>query len=225
MAAQTFAALFLAHVVADYLLQTKWLVINKSRPLALGLHIALVYFAMVAVTFSFSPWFILLALLHLSIDALKTFYMRGGLPGYLADQLLHILSVIAIAVLVPGIWAASPLSEIRLLPMIYLAVGGVIYAVRGGQFAVETVIAPVGSSSDHGVVLGWVERAGLCAVALVGWLPLALIVLGLKLAYVVPVLRARAEAGRRRLVAGTAVSLAWGAGTALPMALLLPFMA
>ncbi len=133
MAAYTFAALFLAHVIADYLVQTTWMVVNKRRVIATATHIGLVLGTLCAMTLSFSVWFIALALLHLFIDIAKTYAMKAGPGAYVADQVLHVASIAAIALLAPQIWADSPLREVDGLPLYDMLVAGVVFAARGGQ--------------------------------------------------------------------------------------------
>lgn len=221
MFVQSFAALFLAHVIADYLLQTTWLVTNKRKPQALGLHIGTVFVTMMLTTLSFSPWFVVLALAHLCIDILKTFILRDGLMSYVADQLLHVLSITAIAAVAPGIWAGSPLSGVEMLPAIYLMAAGLIFAARGGQFAVLIFLGNTGKATVSGGYLGWGERVVLCLAAVFAGVWAALAVIVLKLLSLVPQLRTRAPANRVRLIWGAGLSLAWGTATAIPLALMM----
>ncbi|MBY6200033.1 DUF3307 domain-containing protein [Maritalea mobilis] len=222
MATQTFAALFLAHVIADYLAQTTWLVENKRRPLALGTHITLVFLAMLLTTWTFSPWFLALTGAHLLIDLLKTFGLPKGLPAYIADQVLHLTSIVGVTLLAPGLWAESPLSNTSTLPIIYLVLAGIIFAARGGQYAVLTLVARKAPPSHEGILLGWMERAAFCVVLLMGLPVLVLPVIGIKLIYAWRSWAERNSEARRRLVLGTLVSFAWGLGTAIPLAMFAP---
>lgn len=215
MAVSSFAALFLAHGIADYLLQTKWLVTNKRRPIALGTHIALVFAAMLLTTLSFSPWFLALAFAHFCIDALKTYILPDGLISYIADQVLHVTSIVVIVGLAPGLWGDSPLADITWLPTVYLMVAGVLFAARGGQFAVLIFIGNKGVATASGGYLGWVERVALCLAAVAAGLWGALAVLALKGVSLVPQLRARGPDNRMRLVWGAGLSMAWGIVTAI----------
>lgn len=228
MAAYTFAALFLAHVIADYVLQTTWMVVNKKKPIALAAHIALVLGTMCATTLTLSPWFLALAVAHLWIDIIKTYAMPAGLGAYVADQLLHVASIGAIALLAPDIWTQSPLEGTENLPLIYMIIGGVLFAARGGQYAVATLVgtrgAAPGQGPVYGVVIGWVERAALCVVLIGGWPVWVAAVIAAKCAYLVMALRSRDKDARFRLLTGTAVSLAWGVAVAVPLAMVMPMM-
>ncbi|OAN84415.1 hypothetical protein A8B78_07120 [Jannaschia sp. EhC01] len=224
MAAYTFAALFLAHVIADYVLQTTWMVVNKKRPIAMAAHIGLVLGTMCATTLTLNPWFLALALLHLWIDIIKTYAMPEGLGAYVADQVLHIASIAGIALLAPQIWPMSPLAEVEALPLYYMIVGGVLFAARGGQYAVAMLMGARGPGSSHGVVLGWAERAALCVVLISGWPIWVAAVIALKGIYMGLSFVGRDEGARTRLFLGSGISLAWGLAVAVPLALVMPMM-
>lgn len=224
MAAYTFAALFLAHVVADYVLQTTWMVVNKKRPIAMAAHITLVLGTMCATTLTLNPWFLALAIAHLWIDIVKTYAMPEGLGAYVADQLLHVASIAGIALLAPQIWTGSPLVDVENLPVYYMILGGVLFAARGGQYAVAMLVGSHGGSSGYGIVLGWVERAALCVVLIGGWHIWVAAVIAVKGLYVGVSYGRRDGGARSRLLLGTGISLAWGLAVAVPLALVMPMM-
>jgi hypothetical protein len=219
LAAESFAALFLAHVIADYLLQSAWLVRNKRRPLALAIHIGLVLATMIAVTGMLSPWFAVLAALHLAIDLTKTFVLPDGIGSYIADQMLHLASIVAIALWVPGLWAQSPWADVAALPQAYLIAGGVLFAARGGQFALDHLLRAEGRGTATGVWIGVMERAFLAGGVLAGALWLSLAVIGLKALYAARLWPEASALTRRRLAIGSAASFAWALATAVPLSL------
>ena len=224
MAAYTFAALFLAHVLADYVLQTTWMVVNKRRAIAMAAHIGLVLGTMCLTTLTFNPWFLGLALAHLWIDVVKTYAMPEGLFAYVVDQLLHIASIVGLALLAPGIWAASPLAEVDNLPLYFMIVAGVLFAARGGQYAVATLLSRQGLGKSNGVLLGWFERAALCVVLIGGWPVFAGAVLAAKALYMGARMPGRDATARSRLILGSGISLGWGLAVAIPLALVMPMM-
>ncbi|WP_224815097.1 DUF3307 domain-containing protein [Hasllibacter sp. MH4015] len=224
MAAYTFSALFLAHVIADYVLQTTWMVVNKKRAIAMAAHIGLVLGTMCLTTLSFHPGFIALALAHLWIDIVKTYAMPEGLGAYVADQLLHIASIAGVALFFPMIWAMSPLADVENLPLYYMIAAGVLFAARGGQYAVATIVARQGLGKSDGVVVGWAERAALCVVLIGGFPILSAAVVAAKGLYLAVRAPGREDLGRKRLILGTIVSLLWGFGVAIPLALVMPMM-
>lgn len=222
MAAYTFAALFFAHVIADYVLQTTWMVVNKRRPIAMAAHITLVLGTMCAATLTLNPWFLGLTIAHLWIDIVKTYAMPEGLGAYVADQVLHVASIAGIALLAPQIWTESPLVGVEGLPVYFMIIGGVLFAARGGQYAVAMLVS--GRGSGYGVVLGWIERAALCVVLIGGWPIWVAAVIALKGVYMGLSLSGRDGDSRSRLWLGSGISLAWGLAVAVPLALVMPMM-
>ncbi len=222
MAISTFAALFLAHVIADYLLQTGWMVANKRRALSIGLHIGAVFVMMPLATLSFSPWFVALAAMHLAIDLTKTHVLRGGLVAYVADQALHLASILLVVWLAPGLWAVSSLAEVDWLPRFYLILAVLLFSARGGQYAVATLFCIDPEADSRGVRIGWVERSALAALVAVGapWPMLA--VVAAKAGHVAFGLPRRDARGRSRLIRGSALSMAWGLACALALWAVLP---
>ncbi|PWK62753.1 DUF3307 domain-containing protein [Roseicyclus mahoneyensis] len=222
MAASTFAALYLAHVIADYLLQTRWMVENKDRPAAIGLHIGVVLAMMPVVTLQLSWWFLALALAHLAIDLTKTHVLGGGLGAYVVDQMLHIVSILGVVALAPSLWAESPLSGIDWLARFYLILAVFLFAARGGQYAVAIALSTDPEADGRGVRLGWAERTALSALVAAG-LPWAMpFILAVKAAQVARERPRRDGRGRARLIRGSALSMGWGLACAGGLWAILP---
>lgn len=222
MAASTFAALYLAHVIADYLLQTRWMVENKDRAPAIGLHIGVVLAMMPVVTLHLSWWFVALALAHLVIDLTKTHVLGGGLLAYFADQALHIVSILGVVALTPGLWAESPLSNIDWLARFYLILAVFVFAARGGQYAVAIWLATDPEADGRGVRIGWAERTAL-SVAVAAGVPWAMpAVLAAKAAQVAVAWPGRDARGQRRLLQGACLSMSWGLACAATLWAILP---
>ncbi len=100
-----FLALWAGHMVGDFALQTGRIAeMKRVGWLGLGLHIGMVTIATFLFTFSYPFWpFIVLivAVLHLLIDAVRTFIIRdlrrGHLLYFLADQSAHMLVLAGVA--------------------------------------------------------------------------------------------------------------------------------
>ncbi|UJQ95745.1 DUF3307 domain-containing protein [Mariluticola halotolerans] len=149
---ETAIALYAAHLLADFVLQTDRMVANKHRPLVLALHIIIVVATTALVTGTLDPLpLLLIGGLHLLIDGWKLIWGKA-LSGFLLDQAAHFLSVIAIAGLFPllfagGFWSALPgwLSVSGLTPLHYLQfltlISGLIVTLRMGGFAIDLFIA------------------------------------------------------------------------------------
>lgn len=168
---ETFIALLFAHTLADFVFQTSWMVVNKRNPVALGLHMAIVYATAIAATGSAHPALLALALIHIGIDTGKlilasVWKASGGLAPFLIDQALHLISLIALTLWLPDLWAqgfwapgaivtgedggllgsglwsseiALPVSQ---LPALMTLMTGLILATRAGGFAVGLLMEP-----------------------------------------------------------------------------------
>lgn len=168
---ETFIALLFAHTLADFVFQTNWMVANKRNPLALGLHLVIVYTATVAATGSFHLALLVLALAHIAIDVGKlvltsVWKTSGGLAPFLIDQALHLVTLIALALWLPdlwaqglwapgsivtgdnggilgtGLWSDEAALPISQLPALMIVLTGFILATRAGGFAVGLLMQP-----------------------------------------------------------------------------------
>ncbi|MDJ0822832.1 MAG: DUF3307 domain-containing protein, partial [Paracoccaceae bacterium] len=105
----TFAALLLAHMLADFLFQPSWMVARKRNPLILLLHGALVFVFSTAALGGVWQIALLVAALHLVIDAVKVWALpravSKGLAAFLTDQTLHLATLAFVAIWWPGTFA------------------------------------------------------------------------------------------------------------------------
>lgn len=174
---QTFAAVLLAHAVADFLLQSRWMVDNKRRPGAMLAHGAVVFATSLAALGGGALAALTVTGAHLVIDAVKAHLGTRRLSHFLADQSAHALTLIATAAVWPGafasgLWAAAgPLPE----PVAAEVPAAMILATRMGRFLVEQLMAPLLSDLDEteglpngGAVIGLLERALTFALVLAG---------------------------------------------------------
>ena len=165
---ETFAALLFAHVLADFVLQTAWMVAQKRKALAMGAHLAVVLATLIATTGSLHPVLLIVALAHLGIDLVKTFALPRGLGSFMADQGAHLLTLVLAAWAVPGLWTASPFAGLLpQLPALMGLLSGALLATRAGGFAVDLLMAPWAEQmrghasqglTDGGRFIGWLER-------------------------------------------------------------------
>lgn len=178
---ETFTALLFAHVLADFVFQSKWMVANKRNLGVLLLHVALVLlFSQLATGQVAAPALLVLALLHLLIDSVKTYAARPGLTAYLTDQVAHILSLILIAHLVPGLWSNGLLGLIHEeLPAAMALISGLILATVAGNYAIdflmqshsagtETSDTPSDGLPKGGKTIGLLERGLIFVLILSG---------------------------------------------------------
>ncbi|MEO8243951.1 MAG: DUF3307 domain-containing protein [bacterium] len=151
---ETFAALLFAHTVADFLVQTNWMVTQKRRPVAMAAHLGLVLVMAVLATGSLGGAVWLVAVLHLGIDFTKTFVGQKGIAPFLLDQAAHLVSLLIVAWLFPTTWAGGLWASHDLLPPLMVLAAGLILATRAGGFAVGLLMEQWASASPRGLAGG-----------------------------------------------------------------------
>ncbi len=174
---ETLAALLLAHVLADFVFQTNWMVRNKLRPEGLALHGLVVLVAAVVVTGNVSPSLLWLTAVHIAIDALKA-RARPGLGPFLIDQAAHLASLVALALWQPNLWSGGLWADFTPLPALMLLFAGAILATRAGGYAIGLLMQPFAdklpaeisaeSLPGAGRVIGQLERGLIFALILLG---------------------------------------------------------
>lgn len=170
---ETFAALLLAHALADFVLQTRWVAASKANPLAMLIHTGTVLMAAVLVTGSVHPIHIGLAAVHMAIDlgkllAARALPKRHALVLFLTDQALHLASLMVIARMAPdvwssGLWSSGLFAASGQLPALMTLASGLIIATRAGGFAITILMEPWSDASPHGLpnggrAIGHLER-------------------------------------------------------------------
>jgi hypothetical protein len=184
---ETLSALFFAHVLADFVFQTNKMVATKDRPSTLLLHTLAVYLCAAVALGSWHWVLLVLAGVHLAIDALKVAVVKPDstdIKPYLLDQAAHLLSITALAGFAPQLWAlgvwANPAAQGGLLdlsawaPEAMLLTAGAIYTTRAGGFAVGklmspfTMGAPEASLPKGGNMIGVLERGLIYLMFLAG---------------------------------------------------------
>ncbi len=173
---QTFAALLFAHVLADFLLQNNWLVAHKRKPQVLLLHGLIVLVTLQLAIGSVTAWQVLvLAAIHVGIDAIKTFGFRGTtLWPFLGDQGAHVVTLGITATLFPALWQDGIWANITWLPSVMVIFAGLILATRAGAFAIGLLMAPWANADlppgleNGGTLIGVLERGLIFVLLLVG---------------------------------------------------------
>ena len=190
---RTLLAIYLGHLAADFVFQTRRLVDAKLRGRASAylLHGLIHYLSVILLVGFFIPGSIValpthlviaaLALIHLLIDSAKVQLaakrvIRGGAGSYVADQIVHFMTVVLAAwLLTPGMSftaLAAPLQASRSLGNKFLAVP-VIYlgVIFGGGYLIRFLIGSLTESvkeegiekigeqlQNAGMYIGWLER-------------------------------------------------------------------
>ncbi|MCF6271816.1 MAG: DUF3307 domain-containing protein [Rhodobacteraceae bacterium] len=180
---ETLIALLFAHILADFLLQTGWMVAHKRNPLVLLGHIGIVAVLSYAALGFAGHWVVLaLAASHLFFDALKVYWPASGWRSFLLDQALHGAAILVVATQFPalfslGIWqdygmlgsppawlARIPDGWVAALPLLMLLSGGLVLATRGGGFFIGLFMKPLAPKAPEGLpragaIIGNLERA------------------------------------------------------------------
>jgi hypothetical protein len=181
---ETFTALLTGHLLADFLLQTDWLIARKRKWPFLLLHVAIVS---VATAVTIGAWTLaageviaLVTVTHLVLDYLKIRLLGDTLTTFLADQAGHLLVLICATLLVPdlarsGVWGLlSGTAQAWLYAgmtavcgaIIAVPMGGIVIKKLVGNLApsfVSTGLAPSASVGQTGMAqggtyIGWLER-------------------------------------------------------------------
>lgn len=174
---ETFAALLLAHVLADFAFQNNWMARNKQHPKALAAHGAVVLTTAILATGALDWGLLWLAAIHVAVDAVKA-RMKPRLAAFLIDQAVHLATIAALAVWRPDLWSTGLWGDLTPLPALMLALAGAIIATRAGGFAIGLMMAPFAANLPDkiteeslpgaGRVIGHLERGLIFALVLLG---------------------------------------------------------
>lgn len=195
------ALLVLGHVLADFALQSDWMVEGKPAPGPLVAHglVVLATHALVLAPMltSWTAAIVLgVALAHVLVDALKAHRQRGepSLGLFLGDQAVHGLVLLVAWALIPAsAWTTSPvvlaLDGLPFQAWTTLTTGAVyvsafVFAHHGGNAIVRGTLPPRPESEDDdadelaaGRVIGTLERVLVLVLVLAGqWSAIALVV-------------------------------------------------
>ncbi len=173
---ETFAALLFAHVIADFVLQTGYIALNKRRGSVLLLHAAIVLLTAQAALGRVDLWELpALAALHALTDWLKVRFTPSGLAAFLGDQGAHIATLILLAVWRPDLWAGGFWTGLGAdwLPALMALIAGAILATRAGGFAIGLLMQPWAGDdlpkglTNGGKLIGLLERGLIFVLVIV----------------------------------------------------------
>lgn len=154
---ETFTALLVAHLVADFALQFRWIIDNKRRLRGFALHVLIVGLTAALVLGAFGAGssqavtaVLMATVAHALIDGLKLRLSRTGWVGnrrhgelglFLGDQFAHLMTLGLLALFLPaawqsGYWASSWAHLEATLLIGACLVGGFILTTRAGGFAI-----------------------------------------------------------------------------------------
>jgi hypothetical protein len=175
---ETLVALVFAHALADFVIQTSRMASekNKGRWKALALHALVVAVLTAAAIGIYSVvalgTVVAVAVTHLLIDWGKARF-DANVSSFLVDQTAHLVVLILVAALCPGLWASGLLANFQWLPPMMAIAAGLIFAVRAGGFAVGLLMEPWKLIGDEGLpgagaTIGTIERFLIFLLALAG---------------------------------------------------------
>jgi hypothetical protein len=174
---ETFTALLLAHVLADFVLQTGWMV-RRKRGAGMAAHGALVLATALLALGQWDRWEIYaLAAVHIAIDAGKAALparRRATLAAFLTDQALHLATLLIVARQAPDLWAGGLWADMAWLPGAMALAAGLILTTRAGGFAIGYLMAPWADIDlprglpDGGRLIGILERGLIFIFVLAG---------------------------------------------------------
>ncbi len=151
---ETAVALALAHLLADFVLQTDEMVANKTRPRQLAAHLAIVgATAWLALGLPLAPAPIaaiaVIVVTHGAIDLAKARFAPRGFRGFALDQTAHFAAIWLVASLWPGAWEAgrwtapallAALPGLARLPEAMVLAAALVGAVWAGGYAVRELM-------------------------------------------------------------------------------------
>ncbi|MBN2412412.1 DUF3307 domain-containing protein [candidate division KSB1 bacterium] len=147
--AEVLIALFAAHLLGDFVMQTTKDVENKHKMWVLVRHTGLVAAASWALCGLWSIWFIPAAVFiaHLIIDFVKSRLVKDGLYTFIIDQLVHFLSLVLVARLVAVLYLPAPGFWVIFFGPGFLkflvVLSGLIMATRVGGFLIGYMLNPM----------------------------------------------------------------------------------
>ena len=171
---ETLAALLLAHVVADFLLQTKGMVARKKEPQVLLLHGVIVLITAQAALGRVDAWEPLaLAAAHIVTDAVKVYALPDRLAAFLGDQCAHGVTILAVALYAPDLFAGGAWAPFAWLPALMTLAAGFVIATFAGGHAVAYLVAQWSEHMPEGLpnagrLIGQMERGIIFTLIIAG---------------------------------------------------------
>lgn len=206
--------LLFAHLLADYPLQSNWMVLQKTRFPILLLHIAIQFGALLLVVGLawrvIWPYLFVLVLFHLALDLVKNHLNKlrpeWVIGPYIVDQFIHYISIWLVAVWIESRTPGLPLPfsrEVFVVASVYLLVTYV-------WFISERILVYANTSYRKEVVeqlwTRMVSRAAMLSGLLLVWrlfLPVSL-----SATTAVPIPYLRGKNGTRALITDIGVAAA-----------------
>ena len=178
----TLLALTAAHLIADFPLQSDWMLARKKNPLVLALHIAVLIGVTILLLGSVPPLLLaILAATHLVMDAIKVYALKDTLFCFVIDQLVHLAVILGLVAAFPdtfahGFWVTFPVDWLKAGQVAAVLVAGTILSLHTGAIIIKKATAPfleqIGTNIEGlrhgGSYIGLLERALVMLLVLTG---------------------------------------------------------
>lgn len=177
---ETFIALLAAHLISDFPMQPRALVERKRNPLILVGH-TLIVIAITILILGSAPLLLvaILAVTHLAMDAVKTWFLPDRLWAFALDQLVHLAVLVGLAAAWPALieagWWAALAGGCTLFYMVALVlVSGLIVNVQIGAIVIRLAVSkldpgPMDSGLPNGgFLIGCLERLLIMILVFMG---------------------------------------------------------
>jgi Protein of unknown function (DUF3307) len=190
---ETFTALLTAHLLADFVLQTDYMITHKKKCNILALHALIVCSTTVFALGACTSLAILvtagIVISHIAMDYIKIRYLGDTLRAFALDQAVHLAVIAAITTWYPdlsgmGWWAELAGQQQAQLYAGMTFASGTIIGVPLGGVLIKKLVAPIspsqplssGTNSEQpltgmiqgGKYIGWLERAITMMLILTG---------------------------------------------------------
>lgn len=175
---ETLLALLTAHLLADFVFQTRWMAREKERPAVLLLHVGVVGLATFLILGNFhGPILATILVTHGTLDFAKEKFDKCGGIAFILDQTGHLAVIAVLAVIYPhalseGWWPV--VMDERALAWFHVtlcAVSGVVLIAPAGGIMIGKLLEPISQKlegkgaaapaeglKDGGKYIGWLER-------------------------------------------------------------------
>jgi hypothetical protein len=172
--ATAFAAILTAHLLVDLIFRTEWLIERKRQIWTLVLHVAAVTSVSYLLLGTFHWRTLLVILLTNSVmDGLKAYRLSDSVAPFLADQLVHLAVLLALACYFPdatkgGWWTTGVTPDLSRWyfaslsciagAILCVPTGGILIAKLIKRFTDEIRDNNIAGLTQGGQYIGWLER-------------------------------------------------------------------
>lgn len=189
---ETFIALLTAHLLADFVLQTDYMIARKKELRILVLHGLIIGITTIVALGAYTPLAIMMAVIiiasHIAMDLIKVRYLGDTLASFALDQGVHLAVIAAITAWHPdlssmGWWAGAAGQQQAQFYAGMTFVSGTIAGVPLGGVVIKKLVAPIAppqpapggpdtgaltGMAQGGKYIGWLERAITMMLILTG---------------------------------------------------------